>query len=179
MTLTKVSNPFFPSPPKWLTWPLDVCGGVGYGWFYWFSLHCIGIIFSQTSLDLEFRRCKIFFFQHCTSWAIFFSVQDIFLPGISLHPFFLSTSVCTTFFLKSPITPSKVKWSAPKIYQTFGQLTDYDLSIISKGFWNNRGQNSLGERGGIRFYLPLAGESVRSYVRKDVRWRHNQILSDR
>ena len=28
------------------------------------------------------------------------------------------------FFLKSPITPSKVKWSAPKIHQTFGQLTD-------------------------------------------------------
>ena len=39
MTFTKVSNPFLPSPPKWLTWPLDVCGGVGYGWFYWFSLY--------------------------------------------------------------------------------------------------------------------------------------------
>ena len=36
---TKVSNPFLPSPPKWLTWPLDVCGGVGCGWFYWFSLY--------------------------------------------------------------------------------------------------------------------------------------------
>ena len=48
------------------------------------------------------------------------------------------------FFLKSPITPSKVKWSAPKIYQTFGQLTDPDLSIISKGFWNNRRLNSQG-----------------------------------
>ena len=36
---------------------------------------------------------------------------------------------------------------------------------ISKGFWNNRGQNSLGERGGIRFNLPLP-------------WRHNQIFSD-
>ena len=33
MTFTKVSNPFLPSPPKWLTWPLDVCEGVGYGWF--------------------------------------------------------------------------------------------------------------------------------------------------
>ena len=30
--------------------------------------------------------------------------------------------------------PLKVKWSAPKIHQTFGQLTDSDLSIISKGF---------------------------------------------
>ena len=67
------------------------------------------------------------------------------------------------FFLKSPITPSKIKWSAPKIHQTFDQLTDSDLSIISKGFWNNGGQNSLGERGGIRFYLPLPGNSVRTY----------------
>ena len=39
MTFTKVSNPFLPPPPKWLTWPLGVCGGVGYGWFYWFSLY--------------------------------------------------------------------------------------------------------------------------------------------
>ena len=37
-------------------------------------------------------------------------------------------------FLKSPITPSKVKWSAPKIHQTFVQLTDSDLLIISKAF---------------------------------------------
>ena len=73
--------------------------------------------------------------------------------------------VCRTFFLKWPITPSKVKWSAPKIHQTFGQLTDSDLSIISKDFWNNRGQNSLGKRGGIRFYLPLPGKSVRTYGR--------------
>ena len=39
MTFTKVSNPFLPSPPKWLKWPLNVCEGVGYGWFYWFSLY--------------------------------------------------------------------------------------------------------------------------------------------
>ena len=38
------------------------------------------------------------------------------------------------FFLKSPVTPSKVKWSGPKIHQTFRQLTDSDLSTISKGF---------------------------------------------
>ena len=31
MTFTKVSNPFLPLPPKWLTWPLDVCGGGRYG----------------------------------------------------------------------------------------------------------------------------------------------------
>ena len=44
ITFTKVSKPFLFSPPKWLTWPLDVCG------VYWFSLR----IFSQTSLELEF-----------------------------------------------------------------------------------------------------------------------------
>ena len=48
ITFTKVSNPFLPSPPKWLTWPLDDCGGVGYGWFYWFSLYWRRL-FSQTS----------------------------------------------------------------------------------------------------------------------------------
>ena len=39
MTFKKVSNMFLPSPPKWLTWPLDVRGGVGYGLFYRFSLY--------------------------------------------------------------------------------------------------------------------------------------------
>ena len=63
---------------------------------------------------------------------IFFSKEFIWL-----HAFFLSKSVCRTVFLKLPITPSKVKWSAPKIRQTLGQLTGSDLSIISKGFWNN------------------------------------------
>ena len=58
-----------------------------------------------------------------------------FFPGIYLHAFFPpEISLQDTFFLKSPITPSKVKWSAPKIHQTFGQLTDSDLSVISKGF---------------------------------------------
>ena len=169
MTFTKVSNPFLPSPPKWLTWPLDVCGGVGWKNFF---PNLSGVrTFSQT-----YNGVRFFFLISIirASWSIFFSVQDIFLSGIYLHAFFLSKSVCRTFFLKSPITPSKVKWSAPKIHQTFGQLTDSDLSIISKGFWNNRGQNSLGERGGIRFYFPLSGESVRT----GVRWRHNQNFSN-
>ena len=81
------------------------------------------------------------------------------------------------FFLKSPITSSKVKWSAPKINQTFGSVDRFWFSIISNGFWNNRGQNSLGERGGIRFYLPLPGKSVPTYG--DVRclgWIVYQIL---
>ena len=83
ITFTKVSNPFLPSPPKWLTWPLDDCGGVGGGWFYWFSLYWRRF-FSQTSLELEIFSPTYngvrFIFQHCTSWAIFFSVQD------NLHP---------------------------------------------------------------------------------------------
>ena len=71
MTFTKVSNPFLPSPHKWLTWPLDVCGGVGYGWFYWFSLK----IFFQTSPELEtFQRDwnndVVFFFNIINHWAI-------------------------------------------------------------------------------------------------------------
>ena len=85
MTFTKVSNPFLPSPPKWLTWPLEVCG------VYWFSLR----IFSQTSLQLEFfpRVITVYdFVQHYMSWAIFFSVQDIFSPGIYLHAFFRNQS---------------------------------------------------------------------------------------
>ena len=102
------------------------------------DLVCIGRILSQTSLELEIFSPTYngvrFFFSIVRHERYFFSVQDIFLPGIYLHAFFLSKSVCRTVFLKSPITPSKVKWSAPKIHQTFGQLTDSDLSIISKGF---------------------------------------------
>ena len=161
---------------------VDMTIGRSWGMGYFTDLVCIGRIFSQISLELEFFSPTYNGVRFCSALYVMsdiFSVQDIFLPGIYLHAFFLSKSVCRTFFLKSPITPSKVKWSAPKIHQTFGQLTDSDLSIISKGFWNNRGQNSLGERGGIRFYLPLPGESVRSYVGTDVRWRHNQIFSDR
>ena len=109
---------------------------------------------------------------------IFFSAGCFFSQEfISMH-FSSRNQRAGHFFLKSPITPSKVKWSALKIYQKFGQLTDSDLSIISKDFWNNRRQNSQGERGGIRFYLPLPGKSVRSYLRTDVRWRHNQIFSN-
>ena len=144
MTFTKVSNPFLPSHAKWLTWPLDVCGGLGYGWFYWFSLR----IFSPASLELEIfspRYNGVSFFQHYTSWATFFSVQDVFTQEYICMLFSSRNQPAGHFFFfKSPITPSKVKWSAPKIHQTFGQLTDSDLSIISKGFWNNRRLNSQG-----------------------------------
>ena len=139
-----MSNPFLPSPPKWLTWPLDVCREVGYGRFYWFSLR----IFSQTSLELEIfspRYNGVRFFSALNAVSDIFFRAGCFFPGIYLHAFFLPKSACRTFFfLKSPITPSKVKWSAPKIHQTFGQLTDSDLSIISKGFWNNRDKTLKG-----------------------------------
>ena len=86
MTFTKVSNPFLPSPHKWLTWPLDVCGGVGYGWFYWFSLK----IFFQTSPELEtFQRDwnndVVFFFSSTLSIMsdIFFQCRIFqFFPGL-------------------------------------------------------------------------------------------------
>ena len=134
-----VPNPFLSLPLKWLTWPLDVCGGGGYGWFYWFSLG--KNFFSNLSgVRNFFPDIRFFFSQHYTSWAIFFSVQDIIFPRNLFACFFPVEVNLEEIFLKSPITPSKVKWSAPKIQQTFGQLTDSDLSIISKGFWNNRGQ---------------------------------------
>ena len=153
MTFTKVSNPFFTSPPKWLTWPLDVCGGVGYGWFYWFSR-----IFSKTSLELEM-------FSPTYNGERFFSALNVMSDiYVSAGYFFSQEFICMLFssrnqsawhfFVNSPIILSKLKLLEPKIHQTFGQLTDSDLSIIARGFWNNRGQNSLGERGGIRFYLP-------------------------
>ena len=58
MTFSKVSNPFLPSPPKCLTWPLDVCRGVGMGDFTDFV--GIGSIFSETSLvSLHSRRLEV------------------------------------------------------------------------------------------------------------------------
>ena len=110
ITFTKVSNPFLPSPPKWLTWPLDVCGGVGYGWFYWFSLYW-GRIFSQTPLELEFFSTTYngvrFFFQHNTSWAIFFSVQDIFSQEFICMLFSSRNQSAGHFFLIHPYPPQK------------------------------------------------------------------------
>ena len=174
MTFTKVSNPFLPSPPKWLTWSLDVCRGVGYGWLYWFGLY--GRTFSKTSLELEIlsSTCNgvTFFFRIIRHERYFFQCR-IFFSQEFICMLFSSRNQSAGYFLKSSITPSKVKWSAPKIQQTFGQLTDSNLSIISKGFWNNGGQNSLGERGGDSFLLTPTRQ-----VRTDVRWRHNQIFSD-
>ena len=74
MTFTKVSNPFLPSPPKWLTWPLDVCGGVGWKNFFpnlsgvrTFSQTYNGVRFffliSIIRHDRYFFQCRIFFSQ--------------------------------------------------------------------------------------------------------------------
>ena len=164
MTFTKVSNPFLPPPPEWLTWPLDVCGRVGYGWFYWFSLG--NIFFPNLSgvriFSLTYNGVR-FFFQHYTSWAIFFQGR-IFFPRNLFACFFPLEITLQDIFSAITHNPLKSQWSAPKIHQTFGQLTDSDLTIISKGFRNNRGLNSLGERGGIRFYLPLPESPYRRTV---------------
>ena len=106
MTFTKVSNPFLPSHAKWLTWPLDVCGGLGYGWFYWFSLR----IFSPASLELEIfspRYNGVSFFQHYTSWATFFNAGCFFPRNIFACFFPPEISLQDIFFLESPITPQK------------------------------------------------------------------------
>ena len=123
MTFTKVSNPFLPSPPK-LTWPLDVCGGVGYGWFYWFSLSVFFIRHER-----YFFQCRMFFPRNL--FACFFP------PEISLQDI---------FFLKSSITPSKVKWSAPKIYQ---HLVSWQI-LICQSFlkdFETKGNRTLKGRG--------------------------------
>ena len=116
-----------------MTWPLDVCGGVGYGWFYWFSLYWKSFfpnlsevsIFFPVQFFFSFIRHERYFFQRRT----FFSQEFICMLFSSWN------QSAGQLFLKSPITPSKVKWSAPKpkLHQTFGQLTDSDLSIISEG----------------------------------------------
>ena len=138
-------------------WPCDFCGGGGYEWF------SLGKNFFPNLWSQKFFPCHITVSALYTSWAIFFSVQDIIFHSYILASCFPSKLVCRIFFLKLFITPSKVKCSSPKIHQTFAQLADSDMSIISKAFWNNRGQNFLRERGGIRFYLTLPGESVRTY----------------
>ena len=58
---------------------------------------------------------------------VFFSAGDYFSQLYPYKLFPLEISLQDIFFMKSPITPSKVKWSAPKIHQTFAQLTDSDL----------------------------------------------------
>ena len=160
-----MSNPFLPSPPKWLTWPLDVCGGVGYGWFYWFSLR----IFSQTSLELEIfppRYNGVRFFFSIIRHERYFFQSRMFFPRNLFACFFPpEISLQDIFFSEIIHNPLKSQMSAPKIHQTFGQLTYSDLSIISKGFWNNRRQNSQGENS----FLLTPTRKVRTVVCTDGR----------
>ena len=134
MAFTKVSNPFLPSRPKWLTRPLDVCG------VYLFSLR----IFSQTSLQLEIFSPRYNGVRFCSALYvmsdIFFSA-GYFFPR-NLFACFFPKSFCRTFFLQSPIIPSKVKCSASKIHQTFGQLTDSICQSFLKAF-ETIGDNTL------------------------------------
>ena len=104
MSFTEVSNPFLPPPPKGLAIWLSQLGTGDLVWEEFFS-QTSGVNFFSIS------RHEWYFFQ---CWMLFF-------PGISLRAFFPSKSVRRIFFLKSPITPSKVKWSATKIHQTFAQ----------------------------------------------------------
>ena len=139
-------------------WQFDFCGGgVCLVWVTIFFPASGVRNFSPT------YNGERFFFQHYTSWSLicfFFSAVYYFSQVFPCKLFSHRNRSAGYFFLKSPINPSKVKWSASKIYQTFAQLRDSDLSIISKAFWNNRGQNPLGEKGGIHFYLPLPRESL-------------------
>ena len=171
-----MSNPFLPSPPKWLTWPLDVCREVGYRWFYWFSLR----IFSQTSLELEIFPPRYngvrFFFSIIRHERYFFQCRMFFPRNLFACFFPPEISLQDIFFLKLSITPSKVKCRPLKSTK---HLVSWHI-LICQSFpkaFETIGDKTL--KGRIRFYLPLPGKSVRSYVRMDVRWRHNQIFSDR
>ena len=58
-----------------------------------------------------------------------FSVPMFFPRNLFACFFPPEISLQDIFFLKTPITPSKVKWLAPKIHQTVGQLIN-KLSIL-------------------------------------------------
>ena len=78
----------------------------------------IGRIFSQTSPEVEFfspiYNGVRFFFPALYVISDIFSSQDIFFPGIYLHAFFLSRSVCRTFFSEITRNPVKSQMVGPK-----------------------------------------------------------------
>ena len=83
-------------------------------------------IFPQTSgvrnSFPDIIRCKIFFPALSTSWAIFcFSGGCYFYLVYSCKCFPLEINLQIIFFLKWPLTSSKVKLSAAKIHQTFAE----------------------------------------------------------
>ena len=101
---------FFPHPPppppsKWLTWPLDVFERVaGMGDFT--DLVCIGRIFSQTSLK--------FFFQHYTSWAIYFFQCRIFFTQEFICMLFSSRNQSAGHFSEITHNPLKSQMVGPQ-----------------------------------------------------------------
>ena len=101
---------------------------------------------------------------------IFFSA-GCFFPGIYLHAFFLPKSACRTFFfLKLSTTPSKVKCRPLKSTK---HLVSWHI-LICQSFlkaFETIGDKTL--KGRIRFYLPLPGKSVRSYVR----WTYGDVIT--
>ena len=101
---------------------------------------------------------------------IFFSAWYYFSQGFLCMPFPSRNQSAGYFFPKSSINPQK---SNSRPLKSPRHLLSWQIAIIPKTFWNKRRQNSLGEGGGIRFYFPLPGKSVRT----DVRWRHNQNFS--
>ena len=84
-------------------------------------------IFPQTSgvrnSFPDIIRCRIFFpalYRYVMS-DILFQWRMLFLPGIFLQAFSPWNQSADNFFLKSPLTSSKVKLSAAKIHQTFAE----------------------------------------------------------
>ena len=106
---------------------------------------------------------------------IFFSAGYCFSQEF-LCILFSSSQNQSAGYLFSEIThkPFKSQIVGPLNPPNICSVDRFWFAIISNTFWNNRGQNSLGERWGIRCFFPLPGESVRT----DVRWRHNQNFSD-
>ena len=132
----------------------------------------MGDVFRQEFFS-QISEVKIFFLTY-NGVRFFFSIiyvmREIFsIAGYNfsqVYPckLFPSKSVYMIFFFKSPITSSKVKLPSAKIHPNID--SERDLSVIAKAFWNNRGQNSLGERGRNSFLLTPTRR-----VRTDVRWR--------
>ena len=140
MTLTKVSKPASPPTPYLVDHVTFEGGGEG-----------VWVISGVRIFFTDIQQCKISVSALYTAWAVFLQCRILFFPVISLQAFSPQNPSAGYFFLKSPITPSKVKWSAPKIHQTFVQIL-ISQSFL-KPFETIRGQNSLRKRGGIRFYL--------------------------
>ena len=68
-------------------------------------------------------NCIRFFQHYVRNERCIFHCRILFFPSISLARGAFSPQT-------QSITPSKVKWLAPKIHQTFAQLTDSDFKAF-------------------------------------------------